>query len=67
MTPQFWTSMTYMALIFGVLAIIAMLGAPYFEYDSSTKQQVVQFVGTIATSAASYLFGRSHQRKEGDP
>lgn len=59
MSPQTWTSVTYIALIAGVLAIVAMLGAPYFQYDSSTKQQIIQFVGSIATTAAGYALRHS--------
>ncbi len=61
MSDRAWTSLTYLALIGGVLGIVAMIGVPQFDYDSSTKQQIIQFVGTIATSAASYLFGVSRR------
>ena len=54
MTTPIATLATYIALIAGVIAIVAMLGCPYFEYDPSTKQQIVQFVGTIATASAGY-------------
>ena len=65
MSNQAWTCLTYLALIAGVLGIVAMIGVPAFDYDASTKQQIVQFVGTIATAAASYLFGAGKQ-KAGD-
>lgn len=57
MSDKAWTALTYLALIAGVLGIVAMLGLPLFTYDPGTKQQIIQFVGTIASSAATYVFG----------
>lgn len=54
-----WTAMTYLALIGGVLGIVAMLGCQQFTYDAPTKQQIVQFVGSIATTAAGYALRHS--------
>ena len=54
-----WTAVTYLALIGGVLGAIAMLGCQQFTYDAPTKQQIVQFIGTIATTAAGYAMRHS--------
>lgn len=70
MSQQGWTALTYLALIAGVLAIVGMLGVPQMHYDDSTKQQIVQFVGSIATTAAGYALRHtmtpSEPKKEGE-
>ena len=45
-----------LAIIAGVVGVIALLGCPWMNYDAQTRQQIVTAVTGVATMGAGYYF-----------